>query len=120
MVVGKGRLRSQVGQAQVQSQCWLDFVVLLSCQIGAIAKISEDSAGKTILVRPAVSPEGLLERRALPVLLYFNYKAVSYFGKKGDLPSRAQKLILEWATLYQQDLMQMWNTQEFRKLPPLK
>ncbi|XHX77638.1 MAG: DUF4160 domain-containing protein [Stenomitos frigidus ULC029] len=39
---------------------------------------------------------------------------------EGDLPSRAQKLVLEWATLYQQDLLQMWNTQEFRKLPPLK
>jgi hypothetical protein len=39
---------------------------------------------------------------------------------EGDLPSRAQKLVLEWATLYQQDLFQMWNTQEFRKLPPLK
>ena len=39
---------------------------------------------------------------------------------EGDLPSRAQKLVLEWATLYQQDLLQMWDTQEFRKLPPLK
>jgi len=39
---------------------------------------------------------------------------------EGDLPSRAQNLVLEWATLYQQDLLQMWNTQEFRKLPPLK
>ena len=39
---------------------------------------------------------------------------------EGDLPSRAQKLVLEWATLYQQDLLQMWNTQEFHKLPPLK
>jgi hypothetical protein len=39
---------------------------------------------------------------------------------EGDLPDRAQKLVLEWATLYQQDLLQMWNTQEFRKLPPLK
>jgi len=39
---------------------------------------------------------------------------------EGDLPSRAQKLVLEWATLYQQDMKQMWNTQEFRKLPPLK
>lgn len=39
---------------------------------------------------------------------------------EGDLPSRAEKLVLEWATLYQQDLLQMWNTQEFRKLPPLK
>jgi hypothetical protein len=39
---------------------------------------------------------------------------------EGDLPGRAQKLVLEWATLYQQDLLEMWNTQEFRKLPPLK
>ena len=39
---------------------------------------------------------------------------------EGDLPSRAQKLVLEWALLYQQDLLQMWDTQEFRRLPPLK
>ena len=36
-----------------------------------------------------------------------------------DLPNRAEKLVLEWATLYQQDLLEIWNTQEFRKLPPL-
>jgi hypothetical protein len=39
---------------------------------------------------------------------------------EGDLPSRAQQLVVEWATLYQQDPLQMWNMQEFRKLPPLK
>jgi hypothetical protein len=39
---------------------------------------------------------------------------------EGDLPKRAQKLVIEWATLYQEDLLQMWNTQEFRKLPPLQ
>ena len=39
---------------------------------------------------------------------------------EGDLPNRAQKLVLEWAALYQQDLLRIWNTQEFRKLPPLK
>jgi hypothetical protein len=39
---------------------------------------------------------------------------------EGDLPNRAEKLALEWATLYQQDLLQMWVDQEFRKLPPLK
>ncbi|MEP0916023.1 DUF4160 domain-containing protein [Leptolyngbya sp. DQ-M1] len=39
---------------------------------------------------------------------------------EGDLPNRAEKLAIEWATLYQQDLIQMWNDQEFRKLPPLK
>ncbi|MEO1391953.1 MAG: DUF4160 domain-containing protein [Cyanobacteria bacterium J06634_5] len=39
---------------------------------------------------------------------------------EGDLPKRAQKLVLDWARLYRQDLLQMWNDQEFRKLPPLK
>lgn len=39
---------------------------------------------------------------------------------EGDLPNRAEKLIIEWATLYQNELMNIWNTQDFRKLPPLK
>ena len=39
---------------------------------------------------------------------------------EGDLPKRAQKLVIEWAVLYQEDLLQMWNTQDFRKLPPLQ
>ncbi len=39
---------------------------------------------------------------------------------EGDLPNRAQKMVLEWAALYQKDLLQMWTTQEFQKLPPLK
>lgn len=38
---------------------------------------------------------------------------------EGDLPKRAQTLVIDWASLYQKDLMQMWNAQEFRKLPPL-
>ena len=39
---------------------------------------------------------------------------------EGDLPSRAQKMVIDWAEMYQQDLLKMWNDQEFRKLPPLK
>jgi hypothetical protein len=39
---------------------------------------------------------------------------------EGDLPPRAVKMILEWGTQYQQTLLEMWNTQDFRKLPPLK
>ena len=39
---------------------------------------------------------------------------------EGDLPQRARKLVLEWASNYQKELMKMWDTQEFRKLPPLK
>ena len=39
---------------------------------------------------------------------------------EGDLPSRAQKMVFDWASLYQQDLLTMWNDQDFHKLPPLK
>lgn len=39
---------------------------------------------------------------------------------EGDLPSRAEKMVIEWATLYQKELLNMWNSQEFSKLPPLK
>ena len=38
---------------------------------------------------------------------------------EGDLPNRAEKLVLEWAELHQDELLKMWNDQEFRKLPPL-
>ena len=39
---------------------------------------------------------------------------------EGDLPSRAKKLVIEWAEQNQTALLEMWNEQEFRKLPPLK
>jgi len=39
---------------------------------------------------------------------------------EGDLPERARKLVTEWGAEYRQDLLTMWRTQEFRKLPPLK
>jgi hypothetical protein len=39
---------------------------------------------------------------------------------EGDLPNRVQNLVIEWAALYQKELLDMWNSQEFTKLPPLK
>jgi len=39
---------------------------------------------------------------------------------EGDLPTRAKKLVLEWAEMNKMELLEMWNTQEFSKLPPLK
>lgn len=39
---------------------------------------------------------------------------------EGDLPLRAQKMVVEWAQLYQRELLEMWNTQQFHKLPPLR
>ena len=38
----------------------------------------------------------------------------------GDLPKRSQRLIREWASQYQNDLLQMWQTNEFRQLPGLE
>lgn len=38
---------------------------------------------------------------------------------EGDLPSKALALAKEWAGQYKQELLQIWNTQEFIQLPPL-
>jgi len=39
---------------------------------------------------------------------------------EGDLPKKAQSLVLEWAKMYQRDLIEIWNSQDFKKLPPLE
>lgn len=39
---------------------------------------------------------------------------------EGDLPVRALELIKEWIKIHQIELMNIWNTQEFKKIPPLK
>ncbi|MBQ6773601.1 MAG: DUF4160 domain-containing protein [Synergistaceae bacterium] len=39
---------------------------------------------------------------------------------EGDLPPRAVELVREWAELHQKELLEMWNNQNIRKLPPLK
>jgi hypothetical protein len=38
---------------------------------------------------------------------------------EGDLPIRAQKMVKEWANRYRNDLLGMWSTQGFKKLPGL-
>ena len=39
---------------------------------------------------------------------------------EGDLPPRAVKLVQEWAAIHQAELLDMWNTQNIRKLSPLR
>ncbi len=39
---------------------------------------------------------------------------------EGDLPDRAERLVKEWAQLYQRELLEMWRTQQFRQLPGLE
>jgi len=38
---------------------------------------------------------------------------------EGDLPNRALELVKEWLKEHQGDLLNMWQTQEFKTLPPL-
>ena len=39
---------------------------------------------------------------------------------EGDLPNRAKKMVIEWATRFQTELLEMWTSQQFHKLPPLE
>lgn len=39
---------------------------------------------------------------------------------EGDLPPKALALVMEWSRLYQPELLEMWNAQQFRHLPPLE
>jgi Domain of unknown function (DUF4160) len=37
-----------------------------------------------------------------------------------DLPTRSRKLVKEWASLYQSELLRMWQNNEFKQLPGLE
>ena len=39
---------------------------------------------------------------------------------EGDLPAKALALAQEWTRQYQNELLAIWKTQEFQKLPPLE
>lgn len=39
---------------------------------------------------------------------------------EGDLPPKALSMVQEWAEQYKIDLMTIWLTQSFKKLPPLE
>ena len=38
---------------------------------------------------------------------------------EGDLLDRALKLVREWLKAHKDELLKIWNTQEFKKIPPL-
>jgi len=39
---------------------------------------------------------------------------------EGDLPKRAQDLVIEWLKDHSGELQKMWDEQQIYKLPPLK
>ena len=38
---------------------------------------------------------------------------------EGDLPRKAQELVREWMEYHQSSLLEMWESQNLKKLPPL-
>ncbi len=48
----------------------------------------------------------------------FNIKTLALI--EGDLPPRALRLVNDWAKNHQPELLKMWETQDFTKLPGLK
>lgn len=48
----------------------------------------------------------------------FNLKTLEMVD--GDLPGKAQQLVKEWMEKNQRELLEMWDTQNLRKLPPLQ
>lgn len=38
---------------------------------------------------------------------------------EGDLPKRALKLVQEWLNVHKEEILKIWNTQQFKKIPPL-
>ena len=39
---------------------------------------------------------------------------------EGDLPPKAFSLVKEWISLHEEELLHIWETQEFEKLRPLE
>lgn len=39
---------------------------------------------------------------------------------EGDLPNKALSMVREWGGLHQKELLEIWNSQNFRTLPPLE
>ncbi len=48
----------------------------------------------------------------------FDIRSLEMF--EGDLPGRAQRLVKEWGSQHQQELLRMWETNEFKQLPGLE
>lgn len=48
--------------------------------------------------------------------------AINYTGAvlEGELPPKAMKLVREWIALHKVELLNVWQTQEFTKIEPLK
>ncbi len=47
------------------------------------------------------------------------YSLVDMSKLNGNLPSKAEKLVLEWMKIHIDELREMWDSQSFKKIEPL-
>ena len=48
------------------------------------------------------------------------YSLIDLTKINGDLPAKAEKLVLEWMSIHIDELREMWNSQSFKKIEPLE
>ena len=48
------------------------------------------------------------------------YSLIDLTKINGDLPVKAEKLVLEWMSIHIDELREMWNSQSFKKIEPLE
>ena len=39
---------------------------------------------------------------------------------EGHLPNKAMSMVQEWISMHKETLLEIWKTQEFKKIPPLE
>lgn len=52
-----------------------------------------------------------------------NVAAIDFQEKKiieGELPKKALELVIEWISIHEEELKEIWDTQNFKKIKPLE
>ena len=52
--------------------------------------------------------------------IYNDHRATYSFKINGNLPVKAEKLVLEWMKLHIDELREMWDSQSFKRIEPLE
>lgn len=56
--------------------------------------------------------------------IYGEYVAAIDFKKKrvieGSLPKKALEMVMEWITIHEEELTEIWETQNFKNIEPLE
>ena len=87
--------------------------VLANARYFKILRISHQDVISTGRAQPAALSRCL--RRTVGVI---DIKTLDMID--GNLPPKALALVKEWAELHRDELIKIWNTQEFVEIPPLK